>query len=84
MISDTSPQAAEVHLEWFRRMTPAQRLEMALEMSEEVRGLALAGLRSRRPELTANELKRELIRLMYGLEIQRDSWQVTSPAGASN
>ena len=64
--ADTSADAAAVQHEIFRRMTTAQRLRMALEMSESMRSVALAGLRSRRPELSAEELSRELLRIMYG------------------
>lgn len=64
---DTSPKAAAVQQAIFRRMTPEQRLWLALEMSESMRDIALAGLRSRRPELSEAELSRELIRLMYGV-----------------
>jgi hypothetical protein len=64
--SDTNPKAARIQQEIFRRMTPATRLRLALEMSESIRNVALAGLRSRRPELTPEELSRELIRVMHG------------------
>jgi hypothetical protein len=53
----------------FRAMTE-QRLRLALEMSESLRNVALAGLRSRRPDLDANGLSRELARIMYGLAPQ--------------
>lgn len=39
---------------------------MALEMSESMRNVALAGLRSRRPDLDEDGLRRELMRIMYG------------------
>jgi DUF1365 family protein len=64
---DTSPEAAAFQEAIFRRMTPERRLRLALEMSESMRDIALAGLRSRRPELSDAELFRELIRLMYGV-----------------
>jgi hypothetical protein len=64
--SDTSPEAAAIQREIFRRMTAAARLRLALEMSESMRNVALAGLRSRRPDLSTEELSRELMRLMYG------------------
>jgi hypothetical protein len=64
--SDTSPEAAAIQQEIFRRMTAAARLRLALEMSESMRNVALAGLRSRRPDLSTEELSRELMRLMYG------------------
>jgi len=66
MPSDTSPEVAAIQAEIFRRMTPSQRLRMALEMSESMRNVALSGLRSRRPDLNEEELSRELMRIMYG------------------
>lgn len=66
MHSDTSPEAEAIQQEIFRRMTTEERLRMALEMSESLRNVALAGLRSRRPDLDENGLRRELMRLMYG------------------
>lgn len=63
---DTSPEAATIQEEIFRRMTTAQRLRLALEMSESLRNVALAGVRTRQPELNAHELSRELLRIMYG------------------
>ena len=66
MASDTSPDAAAIQAEIFRRMTPAERIRLALEMSESIRNVALAGLRCRRPELESQELSRELMRVMYG------------------
>jgi len=59
VLSDTSPEAAAIQQEIFRRMTAAARLRLALEMSESMRNVALAGLRSRRPDLSAEELSRE-------------------------
>lgn len=67
---DTSPEAAAIQEEFFRRMTTAQRLRLALEMSESLRNVTLAGLRSRQPRLNTNELSRELIRIMYGFAPQ--------------
>lgn len=37
-----------------------------MEMSDSLRNVALAGLRSRQPELNAEERVRELLRIMYG------------------
>ena len=64
---DTSPGAAAVQQDIFRRMTTEKRLRLALEMSESLRNIALAGLRSRRPELDADGLTRELMRIIYGI-----------------
>jgi hypothetical protein len=68
---DTVPEAATIQEGIFRQMTTAQRLRLALEMSESLRNIALAGLRSRHPELNADELSRELLRIMYGFAPQR-------------
>ncbi|HEX7959819.1 MAG TPA: hypothetical protein VF493_07870 [Terriglobales bacterium] len=66
MHSDTTPEAEAIQQDIFRRMTTEERLRMALEMSESLRNVALAGLRSRRPDLDDHELSRELMRIMYG------------------
>lgn len=66
MAFDTSPEAAAIQVEIFRRMTTAQRLKLALEMSDSMRNVAIAGLRSRCPDLNETEFSRELLRIMYG------------------
>lgn len=68
--SDTTPEAAALQEEIFRRMTTEQRFRLALELSDDMRKVALAGLRNRRPELNEEELRRELLRLMYGFELK--------------
>ena len=70
MLSDTNPTAAAVQREIFRRMTTEERLRMALEMSESMCNVSLAGLRSRRPDLDDDGLRRELMRIMYGFRLQ--------------
>jgi hypothetical protein len=66
MSLDTDPVARAIQQDIIRRMTPEKRIRLALEMSDSVRNVALAGLRSRQPELTPQELSRELLRIMYG------------------
>jgi hypothetical protein len=68
MAFDTTPEAAAIQVEIFRRKTPEERMRMAFEMSDSMRNLALLGLRSRHPELNENELKRELMGIMYGFK----------------
>jgi hypothetical protein len=68
MLADDS-KATATQRKIFRAMTE-QRLRLALEMSESLRNVALAGLRSRRLDLDANGLSRELARVMYGLAPQ--------------
>ena len=51
-------KATAIQRRIFRAMTTEQRLRLALEMSESLRNVALAVLRSRRPDLDANSLSR--------------------------
>ena len=64
---DTTAAAAAVQRDIFRHMTTEERLHLALEMSESLRNIALAGLRRRRPDLDADRLVHELMRIMYGI-----------------
>lgn len=64
-ISDTTPEAAEVQLAVFRRMTGEQRLKLALEMSDFTRELSLSRIRFEHPEWSDWEVKRELLRLDF-------------------
>ncbi|HEX6161217.1 MAG TPA: hypothetical protein VF111_13675 [Thermoanaerobaculia bacterium] len=65
---DTSPEAAAVQYAIHRRMTPRERFEAAIEMSDFARELAKAGLRSRHPEMSEEELHFALIKMLYGYE----------------
>jgi hypothetical protein len=62
---DTSPEAEEVQLRVFRGMTGAQRLKLALEMSDFARELSLSRIRSEHPGWSDWEVKRELLRLDF-------------------
>jgi hypothetical protein len=64
-ISDTSPEAAEVQLEIFRRMTGEQRLKLALEMSDFARGVSMSRIREEHPDWSDWEVKRELLRISF-------------------
>lgn len=68
---DTNRVASELQDEIYRRMKPADRLRIAMEMSEFARSLSRAGLRSRRPELTEAQLDDEMIYQMYGIRVTR-------------
>ena len=69
MLADDS-KATAIQLGIFRAMTMEQRFRLALEMSESLRNIALSGLRSRRPDLDADGLSRELARIMYGFALR--------------
>ena len=66
---DTSSDAARIQLDAQRRLGVAGRFRLAVEMSEFTRELAQSGLRARRSDLDARQLRRELLRLLYGIEV---------------
>jgi hypothetical protein len=69
--ADTTPEAARVEDEIFRRMPPSRRLELALEMSDEVLAITAAGVRSRHPEYTEDQVRLAVLRLSLGEELFR-------------
>jgi hypothetical protein len=71
MISDTTPEAAAVQLDIFRRMGPERRLRMAMEASAMARRLFESGVRSRNPTMTDEGIQREVVRLLYGVHLPR-------------
>jgi len=64
-ISDTSPEVEAMQLEIRRKMTGAQRLRLALEMSQFARELKKAGIRQDHPDWTERQVMIELFRLAF-------------------
>jgi Rv0078B-related antitoxin len=62
-LSDTSAEAARIQTDIVRRMTPAQRLDVAMQMSDATREMALSRIRAENPGWTDWQVKRELLRL---------------------
>jgi hypothetical protein len=68
MVFDSTPDALAVQREVWRRMGPAARVRLAVEISEETRRIALAGARAREHVLPDSELRRRQIRTLYGFD----------------
>jgi len=68
---DTTPDAERVYWEIMQRLSGARKLEMAMEMSENMRRIALAGIRQRHPEYNEDEVRRALLLVLQGREIYR-------------
>ena len=64
--ADTTLEAAQVQLAIYRRMTPEQRLERTFGLSESLHHLVAAGVRHRRPDLSEEDVQREVARLFLG------------------
>jgi hypothetical protein len=71
---DTSPEAAEVQLEIYRRMSPEARLRVGLELTELSRRLLAEGVRRRHPEYTDGQAHLAFLRLWLGDELYREAY----------
>lgn len=65
---DTSEEAARVQLEVYRRMAPADRLRVGLELTRMSRELIAQGIRARHPEYSDDEVRWAVILLWLGPE----------------
>jgi hypothetical protein len=66
---DTSAEAAAAHTEVFERMGPARRALAAMEMSDDLRAVALDALSARHPDLGHRELIRLLVLELHGVDL---------------
>lgn len=69
--SDTTEEAARVQLAVFRRMTPEKRLELAFEMTNELRHRLAEGVRHRHPEYSEEQVRLAVIHLTLGDDLFR-------------
>ncbi len=65
-VSDTTPRAAAIQLQLYRRAGPAGRARIAVELSDAVRQTTVAGIRRRHPEYSESEVSAAFLRLVYG------------------
>jgi hypothetical protein len=66
---DTTREAAALQGDAIRRLAPERRLELALAMSEDIRLLAEAGIRSRHPEFSDQRVMEALSDVLLGPEL---------------
>lgn len=69
---DTSPAEWVKYNAVLDRMEGAARLHAALQLSDTVRELRLAGIRDRHPELTQREVIARLVAEDYGVDLPLD------------
>jgi hypothetical protein len=67
--ADTSPDAHDRQLAVYRAMTPADRVVIAVSMSEDAAAVAASGIASRHPEYDNDEVRRAYLRLCWGDEL---------------
>jgi hypothetical protein len=66
-VTDTTPRAAAIQLELYRKAGPSGRARVAVELSDAVRETTLAGIRRRHPEYSDPEVKADFLRIVYGV-----------------
>jgi hypothetical protein len=71
---DTSPQSQAAQIEVYRRLGAAGRVRLAAELSAETRELTRAGIRSRHPDYSEDEVELALRRILLGDELFRRAW----------
>ena len=64
-ISDTSPEMEAMQIKIRQSMTPEQRLEVALDLSDLLREFRKAGIRRDHPDWTERQVMIELFRLAF-------------------
>jgi hypothetical protein len=57
-----------------RAMSPAERIEGVVQLSEDMRTMAVDGIRARHPDYSDAQIRLAHFRLLYGDELYRRVW----------
>jgi len=71
---DTTSDVSDRQIDAWRRMTPSEKLSLAVGMSQTVRDLALAGVRQRYPRAAPREQFLRLAILVLGIDLARKAY----------
>jgi hypothetical protein len=71
MMTDTTPEAKKRQEDIFKRLSGAEKVKLAMALSDNIRDIAQAGLRSRYPSASERELKSIFFRELYGIDIEK-------------
>ena len=80
LYSDTHPKMEALQIQLWRQANPTRKLHMLAQLNASVRTLALAGLRSRFPKASEDELRRRLADLLLGVDLARKVYGEMSDA----
>jgi hypothetical protein len=72
--ADTSAAAQAAQQRWLARLTPSQKVELAVKMSEDVRAIARSGIAARHPDYSPQDVEFALLRLLYGTDLFCRAW----------
>lgn len=70
--TDTTPDAEEIRFDILRRLTGNQRVQMAVEMTEEANDICRAGIAFRHPEYSPEDVQLAFVRLRLGEDLFRE------------
>ncbi|MCK6530799.1 hypothetical protein L6R50_25640 [Myxococcota bacterium] len=79
---DTDPKAWAAHVECFRRMSPEQRVRIALDLSVRLRETMKEGIRTRHPDYTDEEAHHAMLRLLLGHDLYHRAYPGRPPLAA--
>jgi hypothetical protein len=71
---DTTAESHDAQLKVYRRLGASRRAYLAARLSADVRRLSRAGIRSRHPAYTDEEVELALRRLLHGDDLFRRAW----------
>jgi hypothetical protein len=69
--SDTSQDIWDIQVAAYERLGPEGRVRIAIELSESVRSIHVAGVRSRHPEWSDADVVHHIVSQQYGVELPR-------------
>jgi hypothetical protein len=81
-LSDTSPEAEKLIYSLLAKKSIPEKAQMVCDMNQTVRDLAMAGLKTRHPADTPEQLKVRLADLLYGPAVAKiiaDHLQIDLP-----
>jgi hypothetical protein len=68
--ADTAPEALAIEYKVLASLSMEDKARMTFELSDNIRDIAVAGIRALHPEYNDRQLRRELIRRMHGVDIE--------------
>lgn len=68
-LRDTAPEIRRRQIEVYRAIGPDERVALAVALSEDVRRIALDGIRGRNPDFDEARVHREWLRILHGDEL---------------
>lgn len=66
---DTTPDAEHFRIRFLQSLTGSQRVDLAVEMTEDIHRVSRAGIAARHPEYSEADVQTAFVRLLLGDEL---------------